>query len=388
MSLPAQVCTRCVMDTSDPGISFDSSGVCSHCRTADEVLPYYMPPEGVSETRLAALTHRIRRMGSGHDYDSIIGLSGGVDSSFAVHLACQMGLRPLAVHFDNGWNAELAVENIQRIVEANGLDLVTYVVNWAEFRDLQRAFLKASVVDIEIVTDHAIVAALVGLATEHKIRFVISGTNKATEHGMPEAWVWNQHDWTNIEAIHQRFGTVPLRTFPHIQYRKWFAIRAFRRGLEYVEPLNLIRYRRDEAAATLAKTYGWRDYGGKHHESIFTRFYQSYILPTKFGIDKRKSHLSARIRNGEIDRPAAVKALESPLYSAEELANERTYVLKKLGFDDAEFKEILAAPPRPHDSYPSDVALTRRLRMLYRATHGIRMRVANARRAESKPTHL
>src|SRR5262245_44157516 len=213
------MCTRCVTDTSDHEIPFDAAGGCNHRREADRLLP--MLRRRAVPGALDALATRIQAAGKGQEYDSIIGLSGGVDSSYAAHLAKQMGLRPLAVHFDNGWNAELAVQNIQRIVEGCGFDLETYVINWPEFRDLQRAFFKASVVDIEMITDHAILAAMTSLAERHGIRFVISGVNIATEHGLPTSWAWSKEDWTNIKAIHARFGTVPLRTFPHMTRRRW-----------------------------------------------------------------------------------------------------------------------------------------------------------------------
>jgi N-acetyl sugar amidotransferase len=362
------------MDTSDPEIRFDGEGICNHCRAAHLVLADIRRGWSVSGETLATLAERIKSAAEGHTYDSIIGLSGGVDSSYVAHLARQHGLRPLAVHFDNGWNAELAVENIQRLVDACGFDLETYVVNWQEFRDLQRSFFKASVVDIEIVTDHGIFAALIALAEQHGIRYILSGTNKATEYGIPDAWAWNKHDWTNISAIHREFGAVPLRTFPHITFRRWLAIRALPFGLRIVEPLNLVPYRRDEAAATLAGEYGWREYGGKHHESIFTRFYQGYVLPTKFGIDKRRAHLSARIRNGEISRDEALKALDQPVYTPEDLAVERAFVLKKLGFTNAEFDEIMRTPPKPHDAYPSDRRAFDIARKSYRKFRGIRIR--------------
>lgn len=354
------------MDTSDPDITFDSAGVCSHCHSGDRLLASIRRGPEESTRDLATLAERVKAGGEGHDYDAIIGLSGGVDSSYAAYTAQRLGLRALAVHFDNGWNAELAVENIQRVVEGCGFDLQTYVINWTEFRDLQRAFLKASVIDIEMLTDHAILAALVKLADDHGIRFVVSGNNGATEHGMPSTWVWSKQDWTNIKAIHERFGTVPLKTFPHLTRRRWLAIHTFRRGLEFVEPLNLLPYRRDEAAATLTREFGWREYGGKHHESVFTRFYQSYILPRKFGVDKRRVHLSDRIRNGELTRDQAIEALAQPLYpSPEALANERAFVLKKLGFSDAEFDEIMAAPVRRHDEFPNDVGMFEAVRRAY-----------------------
>jgi N-acetyl sugar amidotransferase len=364
--VPARTCVRCVMDTSDPGIDFDAAGVCRYCRHADLILPAMRFSPEESRQRLEALARRISRSSEGREYDSVIGLSGGVDSSYTAYVAHKAGLRPLAVHFDNGWDSELAVGNIQRIIEACGFDLVTYVIDWAEFRDLQRAFLKASVIDIEILTDHAIFAAMLNIAREHGIRYVLSGSNVATEHGLPDAWVWNKQDWTNIRAIHAMYGSVPLRSFPHLSTARWMLIRLLGRDIEVVEPLNLIRYRRDEAAAELEREFGWRDYGGKHHESLFTKFYQGYILPTKFGVDKRRVHLSDRIRNGELTREEALAILAAPLYPPQELARERDYVLMKLGFSDEEFAAIMAAPPRSHADFASDRRWRDPLRALYR----------------------
>jgi N-acetyl sugar amidotransferase len=342
------------MDGSDPDLDLDREGRCRYCRRADEVLPHVHPSPEHAERQLRDMERRIRAAGEGQEYDCVIGLSGGVDSSYTAYIAHQRGLRALAVHFDNGWDSELAVDNIRRVVERTGFDLITYVINWAEFRDLQRSFLKASVIDIELLTDHAIFAAMLGLAKERRIKYVLSGNNVATEHGLPIAWVWNKQDWTNIRAIHAAYGRVPLTSFPHLTSAEWLRIRLFRRGLRVIEPLNLIWYRRDLAAATLASEAGWREYGGKHHESLFTKFYQGFILPTKFGVDKRRAHLSDRIRNGELTRQQALDALQRPMYEANELVRERDFVLKKLGFTDAEFDEIMAMPPRPHASFASD----------------------------------
>jgi len=354
------------MDVSDPDLRLDAAGVCRYCRFADRILPKVQPSPDESKRKLEALAARIRRSGEGREYDSVIGLSGGVDSSYAAHLAHQLGLRPLAVHFDNGWDSELAVGNIERIVQACDFDLITYVIDWVEFRDLQRAFLKASVIDIELLTDHAIFAATLNMAREHEIRFVLSGSNVATEHGLPAAWIWNKQDWTNIRAIHKAYGSVPLKSFPHLTSAQWMRIQLFGRHLEVVEPLNLVRYRRDEAAEMLARLYGWREYGGKHHESLFTKFYQGYILPTKFGVDKRRVHLSDRIRNGEMSREEALAVVENPPYDPVELDRERAYVTKKLGFTDEEFASIMAAPPRSHAAFPSDRRWTELVRNLYR----------------------
>lgn len=371
---PARMCVRCVMDTSDPDITFDRDGVCSHCRRADGLLQAVRWTKEESDRALAAVAARIRGAGNGREYDSVIGLSGGVDSSYAAILAHQLGLRPLAVHFDNGWDSELAVENIQHIVEACGFDLYTYVIDWREFRDLQRSFLRASVIDIELLTDNAILAATIRLAREHRARFVLSGYNFATEHGLPSAWIWNKFDWTNIRAIHAAYGTVPLRTFPHIS-TIGYRLMQLRGDVEMVRMLNLVSYRRDEAAATLARDYGWRDYGGKHHESLFTKFYQGAILPAKFGIDKRKVHLSDRLRNGEISREEALAAVASPLYGQEELRVESDYVRKKLGFDEAEWTAILAAPPRSHAEFASDRSIAVPLERLVRLARTVQRRI-------------
>ncbi len=367
-----RTCVRCVMDTSDPDVGIDAAGVCRYCRSAAVILPRVQPTPEESKRALDALGAKIRQAGEGKEYDSVVGLSGGVDSSYAAHLAHGLGLRPLAIHFDNGWDSELAVGNIERIVQACGLDLFTYVIDWTEFRDLQRAFLKASVIDIEVLSDHAIFAAMLNVAKDHGIRYVLSGNNLATEHGLPPAWVWNKQDWTNIQAIHKEFGSVPLKSFPHLTSAQRMVIQLLGRDLVVEEPLNVVRYRRDEAAATLTELYGWREYGGKHHESLFTKFYQGYILPTKFGVDKRRVHLSDRIRNGELTRDDALAEIARPPYDPADLARDRAYVIKKLGFSEAEFAAIMAEPPRPHDAFATDRRWTGIARTLYRPVRRLR----------------
>jgi N-acetyl sugar amidotransferase len=373
---PVITCSRCIMDTSDPDITFDSDGVCNHCRRAERLLRSVRWTTETSERALAEVAERVRRAGAGLEYDSVIGLSGGVDSSYVALLAHRLGLRPLAVHLDNGWDSELAVENIQRVVEACSLDLVSDVIDWREFRDLQRAFLRASVVDIELLTDHAIFASLVRVARTNGVRFILSGNNVATEHGLPKAWSWNKQDWTNIRSIHAAHGSVPLKTFPHLSTARWRAMQILGRGTEIVELLNLVPYRRDEAAATLAREIGWRDYGGKHHESVFTKFYQGAILPSKFGIDKRRVHLSDRIRNGELTRDEALAIIANPPYPPDELRVEGDYVRKKLGFDETEWATILAAPAQSHTAYATTRPVPGPLRILARVGRRLRRAVS------------
>lgn len=347
-------CSKCVMDTTDPDIVFNIKGICNYCLTASTLLSSIQCSKEESDRRLEQLANKIKSESSGNEYDCIIGLSGGVDSSYVAYLAHRMGLNPLAVHFDNGWNTETAVANIKKIVEHCGYDLHTYVIDWPEFRDLQRAFIKASVVDIEMLTDHAIMAAMFKLAKEYNIRNVLSGTNIATEYGMPASWTWRKQDIRNIKAIHKRFGTKKMKNFPTMSSLKWNYILYFSQILKFVEPLNNIEYKKTIAKKVLDKEFGWRDYGGKHYESLFTKFYQAYILPEKFGIDKRKVHLSALIRNGEITRSEGMKMLSLPLYIPNELQRDKKYVLKKLGFTDDEFQNIMQDAPKKHTDYPSD----------------------------------
>jgi N-acetyl sugar amidotransferase len=349
-----QICTRCVMDTTDPDIRFDEKGVCSHCHKADLVLPQYRFTPEESRRRLDKIATSLKKNGRGKPYDCVLGMSGGVDSSYAAHIAGQLGLRVLVVHFDNGWNSEVAVSNIKKIVAKCGFELYTYVINWPEFRDLQRAFIKASVVDIEMVTDHAIFAAMFRLARERGLHYVLSGTNYATEHGMPPSWLWRKQDLVNLKAIHRRFGTMKLKTFPILSSFHWGLYVKLGFGLKYVEILNNLNYRKTAAIETLEQQYGWRYYGGKHYESIFTKFYQAYILPVKFGIDKRKVHYSDLIRNGEMTREQVLAELAKPLYLPVELRADREYVLKKLGISNGEFEDIMRAKAVPLAVYGTD----------------------------------
>lgn len=341
------------MDTSDPDIVFDADGVCNHCHDFDRnIAKYRFTPEAETQN-LAALSERIRA-GKKGPYDSLVGLSGGVDSSYVCYLAHKMGLNPLCVHFDNGWNSKTAVSNIKKIVEKCGYDLDTYVINWPEFRDLQRSYIKAGVIDIEMLSDHAIMATMYKIRKQNGIPYVLSGTNFTTEHGMPNAWVWRKSDLTNIKGIQQKFGTKRLKEFPTMGTLKVVLSKRFKMGGEYVEPLNAVSYSKEKAMEVLNREFGWEYYGGKHYESVWTKFYQAYILPVKFGVDKRKTHLSALIRNGEISRDAALQELSKPPYDPNELKIEKDYVLKKLGFSEPEFDSLMQAPPKQHLEYGSN----------------------------------
>jgi N-acetyl sugar amidotransferase len=359
MKSPYRLCCRCVMDTSAPGIEFDAGGVCSYCRIHEEKVALTPAQRPGAQDRLQEVVHTLKAQRRG-DYDSIVGLSGGVDSSYVAHQAVKLGLRPLAVHFDNGWNSELAVKNIEQMVTRLGLDLQTFVIDWEEFRDIQRSFFKANVVDIEMVTDHAIFAAMYRLARQHGIRYILSGTNAATESIMPPAWQHFKFDLRNLKAIHRRFGTRPIRRYPTLSV--WgMAWNHYVRGAKSVSLLNYLPYRKSDAIRTLQAELGWQYYGGKHYESAFTKFYQAHILPVKFGIDKRRIHFSDLVMNGEMTRDEALLELEKPLYDPVALEQDREYVCKKLGFTAEEFAQYMAAPPVSHYAYPSYAQFAQRL---------------------------
>ena len=338
------------MDTvGDDRIQFDADGVCNYCHEYDRLHRLLVPPPDEATRLLKDKTAEIKAAGKDAPYDCILGLSGGVDSSYLAYLAKELGLRPLCIHFDNGWNSEQAVQNIAHIVNRLGFDLQTYVIDWNEFRDLQRSYFKASVIDIEALTDHAIFASIYRLAFKLNIKYLLSGSNVVTEGILPHHWTHKKSDYINIRHIHRTYGTIPLKSFPLIDKKTKDRIR--RSGIETVELLNLVPYNKAEAKETLKKSLDWQDYGGKHYESIFTKFYQAYILPVKFKVDKRKAHLSTLICSGQIDRDQALRELEAPLYDPEQLRSDKTYVLKKLGFTEEEFDRIMQEPPVPHQAF-------------------------------------
>jgi len=347
-----QVCTRTVMDTTDPDIRFDENGVSNYVPDFAAFIEG-LPSPDERKTDLERRIAQIKAEGMGKRYDCVLGLSGGVDSSYLAYLSKEWGLRPLVVHFDNGWNSELAVDNIERIVSHLGFELATHVMNWEEFRDLQRSYFLASVVDIEVPTDNLIFGALFRLAAKHKVRTILSGTNYATEWLMPPRWNYRKNDAVNIKAIQAKFGSRKLKELPILGV--WNQGRyTLVNGIRTFAPLDLIYYSKAGAKKLLMEELGWRDYGGKHYESVFTRFYQGYVLPKKFNIDKRRAHLSTLILNGEITRDEALAELQQPTYDEDLQAEDRAYLGKKLGFSEEEFDRILAADPVPHEVYGTD----------------------------------
>jgi N-acetyl sugar amidotransferase len=344
-------CALSVMDNiSDPNIRFDEKGVCNYYYEYLDAESKYVPKGTEAASKLKAIVEEIKREGKNQKYDCITGVSGGVDSTYLALQAKKLGLRPLIVHFDNGWNSELAVKNIENIIARLGFDLYTLVVDWEEFKDLQLSYLKASVVDIEAITDHAIIGTMYKLAEKHRIKYILSGNNIVTEHVLPSYWVFNKGDDINIKDIHRHFGSKPLKTYPFFTFkeRRYYS---HVRGIETIPLLNYLPYTADEAKKTIVEELAWRDYGGKHYESIFTRFYQGYILPVKFKIDKRKAHLSNLIFSGQLTKEAAVRELEQPIYDSRQFEEDKRFVLKKLGLSEGEFETIMQAPRKEHREF-------------------------------------
>lgn len=348
---PYQQCAISVMDTiADPHITFDEKGICNYYYEYLQKEKDFVLKGEAGIKKVQELVEKIKADGKGKKYDCITGISGGVDSTYLCLQAKKLGLRTLVVHFDNGWNSELAVKNIENIIGKLGFDLYTLVVDWNEFKDLQLAYLKASVVDIEALTDHAIAGTLYKLAAENNIKYILSGYNIVTEATLPKYWVFSKTDDTNIKDIHKKFGKVPLKTYPFfgLKQKKMYAAL---KGIDTINLLNYLDYNKQAVKEMISKELGWRDYGGKHYESVFTRFYQGYILPVKFGIDKRKAHLSDLIYSGQITKAQALDELQKPIMEKEQLEQDYAFVLKKFNLTETEFEAIIKAPRREHTEF-------------------------------------
>lgn len=341
------------MDTSDTDIEFDENGLCNHCKSYDEKVKKYVLTGKEAEQKLKEITVKIKKQGENKKYDCILGLSGGTDSTYAAYIAKQLGLRPLIVHLDNGWNSKTSVSNIKNIVKKLNFDLYTHVIDWDEFRELQLAYLRASVIDIEVLTDHAIKAILYKIADERNIKYIITGTDIVTEGIMPKSWIYAKNDLSNLKDIVRKFGNIEIKTFPTLGFYKQVYYR-FIKNIKTVQILNYVSYIKKDAKKILNKELGWVDYGDKHGESVFTSFYQKYILKEKFKVDKRRPHLSTLICAGQITRDEALKEIEKPLYTKEELKKEKEYIIKKFKLTEKEFEEIMALPVRNHYEFKNE----------------------------------
>ncbi|PCJ78503.1 MAG: N-acetyl sugar amidotransferase [Flavobacteriales bacterium] len=359
-----QICTRCIMDITDPEITFDENGACNHCTEYYERRPQLVPEGEAQKARLNELVAEMKEKGKGKDYDCIIGISGGVDSSYMAYKVKELGIRALAVHFDNGWNSELAVKNIENIVKKLGFDYQTYVVDWEEFKDVQLAFFRASIANIEAPSDHAFLAAIFQLCNKYGIKYVLTGSNYNTEGILPKSWGYSARDLTPIKAIHKQFGTMPMKTYPRLGYGAEIYYNMIKR-IKFVRLLHYIPYVKAEAMDVLENKLDWQYYGGKHYESVFTRFFQGYILPKKFKIDKRRAHLSTLICNNDFSREEALEEMKKETYPPEMLKQDKEYVFKKWGLTKEEFQEIMDKPIKSYRDYPNQEKFFKLLYSVY-----------------------
>lgn len=348
-----RICTRCVMDTTDSDIHFDASGVCNHCNKFDAITSKNWYPNEFGGQELTRIFNELKEEGKGKDYDCIIGLSGGVDSSYLALVLKDYGLRPLVVHVDAGWNSELAVYNIEKIVKHCGYDLHTHVMDWKEIKDLQLAYLKAGVANQDVVQDHAFFSSLYHYAVKNGIKYVISGGNIATESVFPDSWHHSAMDSRNLNAIHRKFGKLKLKNYKTISFFEYYIQYPFLKGMKVVRPLNFMKYNKAEALEVLKNDVGYKDYGRKHGESRFTKFFQNYYLPQKFGMDKRRPHLSSQILSLELSRDQALEILNKPLYDPVELREDKLYISKKLGLTLDELETLINCPGHNYNEYPN-----------------------------------
>lgn len=346
-----QICTKCVMDTTDPKITFDANGVCNHCREFDKVTAKGWFPNEQGAKKLEIIYEKMKKENAHKEYDCILGLSGGVDSSYLALKLYEAGIRPLVVHVDGGWNSELAVANIENIINYCGWDLHTIVIDWEEMRDLQLAYLKSGIANQDVPQDHAFFASLYHFATKYGVNYVISGGNLATESIFPKAWHWSAMDADNLHAIHNKFGTKKLRNYKTIGFYELYFYYPFIKKMKTIRPLNFMPYIKSKALEELKDKVGYKEYARKHGESLFTKFFQNYWLPMKFGYDKRKPHLSSLIVAGQMTRDEASSELKKPLYDEKELKEDKEYIAKKLGISDEEFERILKVPSHNYSDF-------------------------------------
>jgi N-acetyl sugar amidotransferase len=354
---PYQVCSNCVMDTSDSKIVFDAKGVCDHCNGFYSRIKPNWHPDARGQAELAPVIEAMRAAGKGKDYDCIIGMSGGVDSSYLVHLAVkEMGLRPLVFHVDAGWNSETAVNNIECIIEKLNLDLFTEVIDWDEMRDLQLAFFKASVPHVDTPQDHAFFATMYNYAVQNDVKYILTGANISTECVKnPLEWHYHASDLVQLHDIHEKFGTRPIKNFPTSNILTHKIYYSIIKGLKVVKPLNNYPYVKEEAKALLQSEYGWQPYAQKHFESRFTRFYEAYWAPTKFGHDKRRVQFSSLIMTEQMMRKDALAELVKPSYDAETIGDDIEFVARKLGLTSDELMALHALPNKSFRDYKNQM---------------------------------
>ena len=356
---PYAICSHCIMDTSDSSIVFDEGGWCDYCNNFyQNILPNWHPND-YGERVLSRQLETIRREGIGKDHDCLIGLSGGIDSSYVTYLAKEkFGLRPLLFHVDAGWNSQEAVNNIEKLVDGLGLGLYTEVVDWREMQDLQLAFFRAQVPHLDTPQDHVFFAGLYNFAAKHGVKYILTGANYSTECVRePLEWHYHASDLRQLEDIHRRFGTRPLKSFPKADIFTYKLYYRFVKGVRIVKPLNYVPYVMEDAMQRLVDRFGWQRYAHKHYESRFTRFYEGYWLPTKFGYDKRRAHFSSLILTKQMTRDEALRKIAQRAYDDETIAHDFEYVATKLDISVDALRDLMNGPNRSYKDYKNSMAM-------------------------------
>lgn len=351
-----RICARCVTDASDPGVRFDEDGICDCCKRYLEVKAQRGYRPGESERELQRAVDAMKRDGAGRPYDCIVGVSGGVDSAYMLYTAIQLGLRVLAIHVDTGWNSEIAAKNIERVCGKLNVELHTYVADWPTMKELQRAYMLSGVANIDVAQDHLFCAALYDMAKQYRVKYILNGSNIATEGAAsPFSLQRSYRDTWHMRSVYRKCGRgKSLRKYPMLGiYRAWLG----QPGVTKINLLDYLPYTKKDAIDLLSREFGWEYYGGKHFECRFTRYFQSVYLPRKFGYDKRRNHLSCLIMNGEMTREEALQELEQPPCPPEQQAEDEKYILDKLEIDPEVWRDMLDAPPAPDDAYFSQARL-------------------------------
>jgi N-acetyl sugar amidotransferase len=346
-------CSNCVMDSTDSMIVFDRNGVCDHCRTFFKKTQPNWNPDAKGEALLAKMVEKIKDEGKGHDFDCIIGMSGGIDSSYLTYAAVKkMGLRPLVFHVDAGWNSQIAVNNIEKLVDGLGLDLFTEVIDWEEMKDLQRAYFRSGVSHIDTPQDHSFFATMYKFATQHGVKNILTGANLSTECiRNPIEWMYYQSDSRQLRDIQKKFGEKPLKNFPVtsiLWHKVWLP---YVRGIKVLRPLNSMPYIKEDAKQLLIDRFGLQPYPQKHFESRFTKFYESYWLPERFGFDVRKVQFSSLIVTGQMTRDEALAELEKPTFDPETIDQEIEFVANKLDISVDELMGYMSLPKKTYKDY-------------------------------------
>jgi len=371
-SISYKVCTSCLMDTTAANIKFDGKGICNFCtefEKRNEILKNKNKNKNLEELIL-----KIKKDGKNKKYDCVIGVSGGVDSSFSLFKACELGLNPLAVHLDNGWNSELAQHNISKLIRTCNVDLFTHVINWKEYRNLQEAFFRADVLDIELLMDNAMLSINYKMANKYNIKYILSGTNTATEgFKIPENWSWFKNDAKNIKNITKQFSNQRLKTFPTFGTLDFIYYELIKK-IKWILFPDYFDYSKNKAIDLLINKINFKPYPYKHYESVFTRFYQAYILPKKFGVDKRKLHLSNLIISNEIKREEALRIIQQPTYPSEDdEKKDIKYFLKKMKWTEEDLKNYLSKPEINHSKYGSEKKFWELLKNFYKSSNLLKL---------------